>query len=106
MKEKIIEAGFYWHDYSNDIIEFINNCCIFHSEIRAKKIENNPKIIIIYGPNKRYQCDLWYLPDRIKENTHYLYYLDIIDYLSKWIGSCLLKNKTAELIISKIKFFL
>ena len=26
MEEKIIEAGFYWHGYSNDIIEFINNC--------------------------------------------------------------------------------
>ena len=105
MEGKIIEAGFYWQGYSNDIIEFINNCGICHSELRAKKIENNPKIIISYGPNKRYQCDLWYLPDRIKENTHYIYCLDIIDHFSKWMGSYLLKNKTAELVLSKIKIF-
>ena len=105
MEEKIIEAGFYWHGYSNDIIEFINNCGICHSELKAKKIENNPKIIITYGPNKRYQCDLWYLPERIKENTHYLYCLDIIDHFSKWMGSYLLRNKTSELVLSKIKIF-
>ena len=91
MEGIIIEAGFYWHGYSNDIIEFINNCGICHSELRAKKIENNPKIIISYGPNKRYQCDLWHLSDRIKENTHY-HCLDIIDHFSKWI-SYLLKIK-------------
>ena len=106
MEEKIIEAGFYCYGYSNDIIEFINNCVICHSELKAKKIENSPKIIITYGPNKRYQCDLWYLPERIKENTHYLYCLDIIDHFSKWMGSYLLKNKTAELVLSKIKIFL
>ena len=94
------------HSYSNDIIEFINICGICHSEIRAKKIENNPKIIISYGPNIRYQCDLWFLPDRFKENTHYLYCLDIIDNFSKCMGSYLLKNKTAELVLSKIKIFL
>ena len=105
MEGKIIEAGFYWQGYSNDIIEFINNCGICHSELRAKKIENNPKIIISYGPNKRYQCDLWYLPDRIKENTHYIYCLDIKDHFRKWMGSYLLKNKTAELVLSKIKIF-
>ena len=78
---------------------------ICHSELKAKKIENIPKIIITYGPNKRYQCDLWYLPERIKENTHYLYCLDIIDHFSKWMGSYLLKNKTSELVLSKIKIF-
>ena len=41
MEEKIIEAGFYWHGYSNDIIEFINNCGICHSELKAKKPMNN-----------------------------------------------------------------
>ena len=47
---------------------------------------SNLLLIISYSPNKRYQCDLWYLPERIKENTHYLYCLDIIDLFSKWMG--------------------
>ena len=70
-----------------------------------KKIPDNPKVIITYGPNKSYQCDLWYLPENLKENSHYLYCLDIIDHFSKWFSSFLLKNKTEELVLSKIKTF-
>ena len=44
---------------------------------------NIQKIILTYGPNKRYQCDLWYFADTLKENTNYLYYLDITDHFSK-----------------------
>ena len=67
MEGRIIEASFYWHGYSNDIIKFINNCGICHSELRTKKIENNPKIIISYGPNKRNQCDLFYYLIELKK---------------------------------------
>ena len=105
MEEKIIQLDFYWHGYSNDVIDFINNCGVCHSVIVGKKLPNNPKIIISYGPNKRYQCDLWYLPETLKENTDYEYCLDIIDHFSKWLGSYLLKNKSAELVLSKIKNF-
>ena len=105
MEEKIIQLGFYWYGYSNDVIDFINNCGVCHSVIVGKKLPNNPKIIISYGPNKRYQCDLWYLPETLKENTDYEYCLDIIDHFSKWLGSYLLKNKSAELVLSKIKNF-
>ena len=58
MEEKIISSGFYWHGYSNDIIDFLNNYGVCHSENVGKKLPNNPKIIISYGHNKRYQCDL------------------------------------------------
>ena len=54
MEEKIISSGFYWHGYSNDIIDFLNNCGVCHSENVGKKLLNNPKIIISYGPNKIY----------------------------------------------------
>ena len=105
MDEKIIEMGFYWFGYSSDILELIRNCGVCHSENVGIKLPNNPKIIISYGPNKRYQCDLWYLPDNLKENTFFEYCLDIIDHFSKWLGSYLLKNKTAELVVSKIRAF-
>ena len=39
--------GFYWYGYSNDIINFIDNCGIWHSEKYGKKIPLNQKIIII-----------------------------------------------------------
>ena len=55
MEEKIMQLGFYWHGYLNDVIDFINKCGVSHSENVGKKLPNNPKIIITYGPNKRYQ---------------------------------------------------
>ena len=105
MDQRVIEMGYYWHGYSTDIENLIKSCGICHTENKAIKIPNNPKIIITYGPNKRYQCDLWYIPDNLKESTNFLYCLDIIDHFSKWLCSYLLKNKTAELVVSKIKSF-
>ena len=48
---------------------------------------------------------MWYLPESLKENTSYEYCLDIIYHYSKWLGSYLLKNKSTELVLSKIKTF-
>ena len=106
METKVIEMGFYWYGYSNDIINFIDNCGVCHAEKYGKKIPLNPKIIITYGPHIRYQCDLWYLPEILRINTEYLYCLDIIDHYSKWLNSFLLKNKNADLVVSKIKSYI
>ena len=106
MNLTIIEMGFYWYGYSNDITQFIKQCGFCHSENVIEKVPNIPKIILSKGPHKRYQADMWYLPDKIKENSDYLYCLDIIDHFSKWIFSCMLKNKTAELIMAKFKAFI
>ena len=105
MDEKIIRMGYYWYGYSTDIMETIKNCGICHSENAGIRIPNKPKIIISYGPHQRYQCDLWYLPESLKENTEFEYCLDIIDHFSKWLNSYLLRNKTADLVVSKIKMF-
>ena len=32
METKVIEMGFYWYGYSNDIINFIDNCGICQAE--------------------------------------------------------------------------
>ena len=106
MDEKIIQMGFYWFAFSTDITNFIKNCGHCHSEIAGKPIKPEPKIIVTYGAHKRYQCDIWYLPEKLRENSEYLYCLDIIDHFSKWLGSFLLKNKTADLVVSKIKSFI
>ena len=99
MEAKVIGMGFYWYEYSNDIINFIEKCGVCHSERYRKKVPQNPKIILTYGPHKRYQCDLWHLPDSLSENTEFLPCLDIIDHYSKWLNSYLLKNKTSELVV-------
>ena len=48
MEGKIIQLGFYWHGYSNDFIDFIYKCSIYHSIIVWKKLLNKTKIIINY----------------------------------------------------------
>ena len=106
MDEKIIQMGFYWYGFSTDITNFIKKCGHCHSEIIGKQLKPEPKIIVTYGAHKRYQSDIWYLPEKIKANTEYLYCLDIIDHFSKWLGSFLLRNKTADLVLSKIKSFI
>ena len=106
MDIKIIAMGFYWYGYSSDSETFINNCGVCHSKNILEKMPSVPKIIISNGPHKRYQCDLWYLPEELKENNEYLYCLDIIDHFSKWMCSYLLKNKTADLVLAKIKSFI
>ena len=62
--------------------------------------------MLTYGSHKRYQSDIWYLPENLRENSNYLYCLDIIDHFSKWLGSFLLKNKNADLVVAKIKSFI
>ena len=75
MNLTIIEMGFYLYGYSNDITQFIKQCGFCHSENVIEKVPNIPKIILSKGPHKRYQADMWYLPDKIKENSDYLYCL-------------------------------
>ena len=106
MDLKILEMGFYWYGYSNDITQFIKECGVCHSENVIEKVPIIPKIILSKGPHIRYQADIWYLPEKLKDNNDYLYCLDIIDHFSKWMCSYMLKNKTAELILAKIKAFL
>ena len=98
--------GYYWYGYSNDITKFIDECGICHTEKIKEKLPQIPKIILTKGPHKRYQADIWYLPDELKENTEYEYCLDIIDHFSKFMCSYLLKNKSSELVLAKIKSYI
>ena len=67
MRKKVIEAGYFWAGYTNDIENFIKNCGYCHSENHIEKIQKKPKIIMTYGPHIRYQSDIWYLPDELKK---------------------------------------
>ena len=49
---------------------------------------------------------LWYLSEELKTNNEYLYCLDIIDHFSNWMCSYLLKKKSADLVLAKIKSFI
>ena len=65
----LLEMGYYWYGYSTDIINFIDECGLCHSEKITVKLPNVNKIILTKGPYKRYKAYIWYLPDELKENT-------------------------------------
>ena len=67
MKELIIENGYYWEGYSQDIINFMKSCPICHPQRIHKKINMPIKQIIDEGPHYRYQADIWYLDKEIKQ---------------------------------------
>ena len=92
MDSKILEMGYYWYGYSSDTSNIVSNHGICHSEKVSEKPPNILKIMIIYWHHKRYQEDLWYLPEEYKMNNEYLYWLDIIDHFNKRMSSYILKN--------------
>lgn len=74
--------------------------------IKKKIIIAPKKIIADEGPNFRYIFDLWELPNNWIEDDRYLYIFDCVEYFFKCLNSFLLKNKTMNLVISKIKIFI
>ena len=65
------------------------------------KLRRRPRSIIkTNGAHIRYQVYIWYLHNALKKSNEYLY------HFSKWMLSFLLKNKEANLVLSKIKAFI
>ena len=50
--------------------------------------------------------DIWELSESLAENSEFIYILDIVDHFSKYFNAYLFKNKTMDLVISKIKLFI
>lgn len=106
MAKRVIKIGFYWEGYTDAIYEIINESGVCHCANKTKKAPNKHKIIFIFGILKRYQFDLWYIKGNLKANHIYEYKLDVMDHYKKWMQSYLLRNKSGELFLSKIKNFI
>ena len=96
-------SEFYWHGYSNSMINVIKNCSLCTSI--NHNIAKKPKMkhIIPEGPHFRYQAGLWEFDESIKNKFHYNYLLEIKDCFSKWMWCYPLENKTGYLVLRKIK---
>ena len=106
MLKKIKEMVFSWNGMTANIEDSIHKYGVCYSISNTQKLSKKPKIIITYGPFRRYQADIWYLLDDLKIGHDFLYVLDIIDHYSKWLYSFLLKNNSADMVLSKIKLFI
>lgn len=54
-------------------------------------------------PKRRYVIDLTYLPRELCENNKYKYIFNILDHLSKFLISFLIKNKFGKTIAEKLE---
>ena len=106
MCNNIILSGFFWEGYTTDVNKFVAKCEICNADKNIKKIKPPPKIILDEGPRFRYVVDIWKLSESLAENSEYIYILDCVDHFSKFLNAYLLKNKTMDLVISKIKLFI
>lgn len=102
----ILEKKYYWEGYTSDIIPFLSKCAICSADKIKNPIKPEMKIISDEGPKYRYIVDTWNLPDDLSTNTEYLYGLDVIDHFSKFYHCYLLRNKGANLVLSKIILFI
>ena len=67
--------------------------------VNKKEKKNKVKI------GKKYQADIWYLNDELKKIRN-IFMFWIADHFRIWFFSYLLKNKSTETILSKIKSFI
>ena len=102
---QVIFNGFFWINYTTDIRNFLSKCEICNGNKIQKKIYAPINIILDEGPKFRYIVDIWTF-EHLVGDTNYLYILDCIDHFSKFMNAFLLINKTMDLVISKIEYFI
>ena len=73
------------------------SCGIRNIKIK-RKLEKCEKVkLIIFNKQRaRYIADIADIPTKIRENTNYLYLLNIVDHLTKYANSYLLSNKKSK----------
>ena len=75
-------------------------------KIRQKQKKSEKfKLIIFNRPSSRYFADITDLPTELRQNTKYLYLLNIVDHFSKFVNSYLLTHKTKNNILDCFKYF-
>ena len=103
LKEKFKEEKISWKGISNDINYFIHNCVT--CQLKNSSIVKRPfiKQILFDKPRQRYILDLSELPDLIKENTDFKYFMHLIDHYSKFLFGLLLKDKKGDTILKELE---
>ena len=87
--------------------EFSKQCPECYAKFFSKKLNKSPKIIVDEGPHYRMLIDITYLDKKLfKNKTDYKYVIDSIDHFSKFYWAFLIRDKTSETVLKKIKNFI
>ena len=87
--------------------EFSKQCAECYTKFFSKKLVKSPKIIVDEGPHYRMLVDITYLDKKLfKDKTDYKYVIDSIDHFSKFYWGFLIRDKTSDTVLRKIKSFI
>ena len=107
LSKKFLEEEFYIDSIDTITKEYTNQCPECYAKFYSKKLVKKPKMIYDEGPHYRLLVDITYLDSKYySDKTNYKYIIDCIDHFSKFYWAYLIRNKTAETALNKIKNFI
>ena len=94
--KEITSQKYYWKGIIEDCKRHVFNRTIYLRQRGGKKINLEPKSIITKGAKERFVVDRWNLYAELAESRGYQWIIDIIDYLSKFMGSFSSKENNTQ----------
>ena len=107
MAKKFNESDYYIDNIEIITKEYTKICPECYSKFYSQKLPRATKIITDEGPHYRLLIDITYLDSNYYSGkTHYEYIRDYIDHFSKFYWGYLLRDKSADSALRKIKNFI
>ena len=105
--KKFLEDEYFIDNIELITKEYANQCPECYAKFFSRKIIKSPKIIYDEGPHYRLLIDITYLDTKLySKKTNYKYIIDCIDHFSKFYWGYLIRDKTANTTLNKIKNFI
>ena len=107
MSKKFDERDYYIDNIKIITKEYTKICPECYSKFYILKLPRATKIITDEGPHYRLLIDITYLDSNYySSKTQYKYIIDCIDHFSKFYWGYLLRDKSADSALRKIKNFI
>ena len=107
LSKKFLEDEYFIDNIELITKEYATQCPECYAKFFSRKIIKSPKIIYDEGPHYRLLIDITYLDKKYYSNkTNYKYIIDCIDHFSKFYWGYLIRDKTANTTLTKIKNFI
>ena len=107
LSKKFCEDEFYIDSIDLIAQEYLKQCPECYAKFYCKKMIKYPMQIQDEGPHYRLLIDITYLDSKYySKKTNYKYIIDCIDHFSKFYWAYLIREKTAETTLCKIKLFI
>ena len=107
LAKKFLEEDYFVDNIELVTKEYSTQCPECYAKFFSRKIIKSSKIIFDEGPHYRLLIDITYLDKKFYlDKTNYKYIIDCIDHFSKFYWGYLIRDKTANTTLNKIKNFI